>query len=104
MPPANVYLSTKKAGKNDPKTEEIKADNAARQEWNQTADIVLLTGICEAKVLEVMQEETQEKISQSVQVICWLSRLFRAIEDKTRGFLQRADPPAGDAAEAHIGH
>ena len=41
----SVYLPTKKIGKNNPKEEEIKADNAARQEWNQAADMALITGI-----------------------------------------------------------
>lgn len=43
--PQSVYLPTKKIGRNNPKAEEIKADNAARQEWNRTADMALLTGI-----------------------------------------------------------
>lgn len=34
----SVYLPTKKIGKNNPKEGEIKADNAARQEWNRTED------------------------------------------------------------------
>ena len=29
----------RKIGKNNPKAEEIKADNAARQEWNRTVDV-----------------------------------------------------------------
>lgn len=36
--PNGVYLATKKIGKNNPKAAEIEADNAARQEWNRTAD------------------------------------------------------------------
>ena len=40
-----VYLPTKKIGKNNPKAAEIRADNAARQEWNQTVDIALVEGI-----------------------------------------------------------
>lgn len=35
----SVYLATKKIGKNNPKEAEIKADNAARQEWNRTVDV-----------------------------------------------------------------
>ena len=35
----SVYLPTKKIGKNNPKAEEIAADNATRQEWNRTADV-----------------------------------------------------------------
>lgn len=34
---ARMY--TKKIGKNNPKAAEIEADNAARQEWNRTADM-----------------------------------------------------------------
>ena len=52
-PAQSVYLPTKKIGKNNPKAEEIRADNAARQEWNRTADMALLTGISEAEILEV---------------------------------------------------
>ena len=40
-----VYLATKKIGKNNPKAEEIKADNAARQEWNRTVDVALVEGV-----------------------------------------------------------
>ena len=62
----SVYLPTKKIGKNNPKEDEIKADNAARQEWNRTADMALLSGISEAKILEVKQTEIHEKASQSI--------------------------------------
>ena len=37
-----VYLATKKIGKNNPKEAEIRADNAARQEWNRTVDVALV--------------------------------------------------------------
>ena len=64
--PQSVYLPTKKIGKNNPRAEEIKADNAARQEWNRTADMALLTGISEAEILEVKQAEIHEKVRQSI--------------------------------------
>lgn len=32
------YLATKKVGKNNPKAEEIKADNEIRMEWNRAVD------------------------------------------------------------------
>ena len=38
----SVYLPTKKIGKNNPRAAEIEADNAARQEWNRTADLALV--------------------------------------------------------------
>ena len=57
----SVYLPTKKIGRNNPKEGEIKADNAARQEWNWTADMALLSGISEAKILEVKQTENTKR-------------------------------------------
>lgn len=94
----SVYLPTKKIGKNNPKAEEIRADNAARQEWNRTADMALLTGISEAEILEVKQAEIHEKVRQSIHQAGWLPHLFRAIVGKARDFLQgltrqRAMPP-----------
>ena len=84
----SVYLPTKKIGKNNPKAEEIKADNAARQEWNRTADMALLSGISEAKIIEVKQTEIHEKVSQSIRESGWLPNLFRSIVSKAKDFLQ----------------
>lgn len=58
----SVYLPTKKIGKRNPREKEIKADNEARQEWNRTADMALVSGISEAKILEV--KRTEKKISE----------------------------------------
>ena len=84
----SVYLPTKKIGKHNPKEEEIKADNAARQEWNRTADMALLSGISEAEILEVKQTEIHEKASQSIKNKGWLPNLFRSIVAKAKDFLQ----------------
>ena len=84
----SVYLPTKKIGKNNPKEDEINADNAARQEWNRTADMALLSGISEAKILEVKQTEIHEKASQSIKSKGWLPGLFRSIVNKAKDFLQ----------------
>ena len=84
----SVYLPTKKIGKNNPKADEIKADNAARQEWNRTADMALLSGISEAKILEVKRTEIHEKASQSIKSKGWLPGLFRSIVSRAKDFLQ----------------
>lgn len=84
----SVYLPTKKIGKNNPKEEEIKADNAARQEWNRTVDMALLSGISETKILEIKQTEIHEKASQSIKSKGWLPNLFRSIVGKAKNFLQ----------------
>lgn len=64
--PGSVYLPTKKIGKNNPKEVEIKADNAARQEWNRTVDVALVAGVPEEKILEVKRKEITDTISQSI--------------------------------------
>ncbi len=84
----SVYLPTKKIGKNNPKAAEIEADNAARQEWNRIADMALISGIPEAKILEVKQIEIHEKASQSIKSKGWLPNLFRGIVAKAKDFLQ----------------
>lgn len=84
----SVYLPTKKLGKNNPKAAEIETDNAARQEWNRTADMALISGISEAKILEVKQTEIHDKASQSIKSKGWLPNLFRGIVTKAKDFLQ----------------
>lgn len=84
----SVYLPTKKIGKNNPKAAEIETDNAARQEWNRTADMALISGISEAKILEVKQTEIHDKASQSIKSKGWLPNLFRGIVTKSKDFLQ----------------
>ena len=94
----SVYLPTKKIGKNNPKAAEIEADNAARQEWNRTADMALLSGIEETKILEIKRTEIHGKVSQSIKKKGWLPHLFRSIIDKAKDILQvlireKAMPP-----------
>ena len=86
--PDSIYLPTKKIGKNNPKAEEMRADNAARQEWNRTADMALLSGISETKIIEVKQAEIHDKVSQSIRKSGWLPNLFRSIVSKAKDFLQ----------------
>ena len=80
----SVYLPTKKVGKNNPKAAEIKADNAARQEWNQTADVALVSGVPEEKIIDVKREDIQKAASESVKKEGWLPGLFRAIVYKAK--------------------
>ena len=84
----SVYLPTKKIGKNNPKEAEIKADNEARQEWNRTADLALVSGIEEAKILEIKKEEIHQKASQSIKEKGWLPTLFRSIIGRAKELLQ----------------
>ena len=83
-----MYLPTKKIGKNNPQAAEIEADNTARQEWNRTADMALLSGIEETKILEIKRTEIHEKTNQSIKTHGWLPNLFRSIVNKAKEFLQ----------------
>lgn len=94
----SVYLPTKKIGKHNPREEEIKADNAARQEWNRAADMALVSGISEARILEVKQTEIHDRVSSSIRKSGWLPNLFRSIVSRAKDFLQslireRSMPP-----------
>lgn len=62
-----VYLPTKKIGKNNPKAEQIQADNKARTMWNQTVDRALISGVPEGQILEVKQSEIGQKVKVSIQ-------------------------------------
>ena len=62
----SVYLPTKKIGKNNPQEEQMKRNNEVRQQWNQTVDRALVSGLSEEKIMEVKQTEITDKIKQSV--------------------------------------
>ena len=85
--PNSVYLPTKKIGKNNPKAAEIEADNAARRDWNRTADMALVSGIAEAKIIEIKNEHVYNEASRSVQKHGWLPGLFRGIIQKAKEIL-----------------
>ena len=86
--PNSVYLPTKKIGKNNPKAAEIEADNAARQDWNRTADMALVSGIAEAEIIEIKNEHVYDEATRSVQKHGWLPGLFRGIIQKAKEILQ----------------
>ena len=61
------YLATKKIGKNNPKAEEIKADNEIRMEWNNAVDRAIVSGISETEVVELKKTEITDKVMESVE-------------------------------------
>lgn len=61
------YLATKKVGKNNPKAEEIKADNEIRMEWNRTVDRAIVSGVSEAEVVELKKTEITDRVKESVE-------------------------------------
>ena len=61
------YLATKKVGKNNPKAEEIKADNEIRMEWNREVDRAIVSGVPEAEILEIKKTEITDRVKESVE-------------------------------------
>ena len=50
--------------------------------------MALISGIEEAKILEIKKEEIHQKASQSIKTNGWLPNLFRSIVSKAKEFLQ----------------
>lgn len=62
-----VYLPTKKIGKNNPKAEQVKADNEVRAMWNQTVERALVSGVPESQIMDVKHSEIGRKTRASIQ-------------------------------------
>ena len=61
------YLATKKVDKNNPKAEEIKADNEIRMEWNKAVDRAVVSGVPETEILELKKTEITDRVKESVE-------------------------------------
>ena len=61
------YLATKKVGKNNPKAEEIKADNVIRMEWNRVVDRAIVSGVSDAELVELKKAEITDRVKESVE-------------------------------------
>ena len=48
------------------KDEYLNITGHARQEWNRTAEMALVSGIEEAKTLEIKQAKIHDKVSSSI--------------------------------------
>ena len=63
-----MYLATKKIGKNNPKVAEIEADNMERARWNQIVDRALISGVAEEDILGVKREKISEEVKHSIEL------------------------------------
>jgi len=73
------YLATKKIGRNNPKAEEIKADNEIRMEWNRTVDRAIVSGIPDTEIVELKKTEITERVKESVRQNGNKPELFESI-------------------------
>lgn len=62
----SAYLPMKKIGKNNPKAEQMEADNLQRKRWNQTVDRALISGVPEQQIIEVRKVQIGRKASLSI--------------------------------------
>ena len=61
-----IYLATKKIGKNNPKAEQIKADNEVRMMWNHEVDRALVSQVPEKEIRQIKNEFITDRIRQSI--------------------------------------
>ena len=78
-----LYLATKKIGKNNPKAEQIKADNEVRMQWNHEVDRALVSQVPEDEIQQIKQEWITERIRLSIDV-------FGKCPEKLAGIIKTA--------------
>ena len=61
-----VYLPMKKIGKNNPKAEQMIADNQIRNKWNLTVDSALVIGVSEKQIMAVKRSQISQPASISI--------------------------------------
>ena len=61
-----LYLATKKIGKNNPKAEQIRADNEKRMQWNREVDRAIVSNVPEAEIRQIKREYITDRIKASV--------------------------------------
>ena len=106
------YLATKKVGKNNPKAEEIKADNEIRMEWNRTVDRAVVSGVTETEILELKKTEITDRVKESIEqngskpelfgdiaraAIALLEKLIAKVMQKVMDFAEKVIGRAADA-------
>ena len=63
-----LYLATKKIGKNNPKAEQIRAENEVRMRWNHEVDRAIVSEVPEKEIRQIKQELITERIRLSIDV------------------------------------
>ena len=61
-----LYLATKKIGKNNPKAEQIRADNEKCMQWNREVDRAIVSKVPETEIGQIKKEYITERIKASV--------------------------------------
>lgn len=80
--PNGPYLPMKKIGKNNPRANEIKADNELRREWNLTVDDAVVAGVHEDDIIKLKDDKISAPIIESVKDIGYQPNLFQVVLSK----------------------
>lgn len=62
-----LYLATKKIGKNNPKAEQINAENEVRMQWNHEVDRAIVSQVPENEIRQIKQNFITKRIRQSIE-------------------------------------
>ena len=73
------YLATKKIGKNNPKAEQIQADNEKRMQWNREVDRAIVSDVPEAEIGQIKKEYITDRIKASVDTFGSKPELYGSI-------------------------
>lgn len=65
---SGLYLATKKIGKNNPKVEQIRADNEVRMCWNREVDRAIVTNVPEEEIRAIKKEYITDRIRDSIKL------------------------------------
>ena len=74
-----LYLATKKIGKNNPKAEQIRADNEKRMKWNREVDRAIVSNVPEAEIGQIKKKYIAERIKVSVDTFGSQPQLYGGI-------------------------
>ena len=67
--PNGVYLATKKIGKNNPKADQIQADNEISMSWNREVDRAILSEVPDAEIREIKTRWITKRIKNHITIL-----------------------------------
>ena len=74
-----LYLATKKIGKNNPKAEQIRADNEKRMQWNREVDRAIVSNVPVVEIGQIKKKYITDRIKASVDTFGSQPQLYGSI-------------------------
>lgn len=106
----DIYLPTKKIGKNNPKAEQIRKNNRARMEWNSIVDEALLYQVPRKHIRTIKEEKILKTVNKfgkmGTKTVGGLKKNKSSLESKSVGVIaevfEKAVKIAGDCLKGLI--